>query len=155
MGEFGAALGAVFYHPLFLFIWGACWGSFLNVVMYRFPLGQSVITPPSACPNCKTLIKFYDNIPVLSWFILGGKCRSCKKKFSMRYALNEAFIGGLCAAGGMAHPDAVLAGLALGHIGMAAWPTYWLVRNHRRAPIYLVGSMLLFVAIYVHQVFFS
>ncbi len=72
---------------------GASVGSFLNVVAYRVPLGRSVVRPGSACPNCQTPIAWYDNLPVVSWFVLRGKCRSCATRFSIRYAAIEAFFG--------------------------------------------------------------
>ncbi|MBT8197514.1 MAG: prepilin peptidase, partial [Acidimicrobiia bacterium] len=68
---------------------GLAVGSFLNVVAYRVPLGRSVVHPPSACPACETPIAWHDNIPVVSWFILRGKCRTCGEPFSIRYALVE------------------------------------------------------------------
>ncbi|BDZ49061.1 prepilin peptidase [Frondihabitans sucicola] len=64
-------------------------GSFLNVVVYRLPNGMSLSTPPSACPGCGSRIKAYDNVPVLSWLALQGKCRGCKKAISARYPLVE------------------------------------------------------------------
>jgi leader peptidase (prepilin peptidase)/N-methyltransferase len=68
---------------------GACVGSFLNVVIHRVPREQSIVFPNSACPKCEKPISFYDNIPVLSWLILGGKCRACKEKISPRYPAVE------------------------------------------------------------------
>src|SRR5688572_16155756 len=68
---------------------GACIGSFLNVVIYRLPLGQSLVTPPSRCPKCGYRLKFYDNIPVLGWLLLGGRCRECKHKISIQYPIVE------------------------------------------------------------------
>ncbi len=65
-------------------------GSFLNVVIYRVPLGLSVVRPPSACPNCHSHIAARDNIPVLSWLLLRGRCRSCGAPVSARYPLVEA-----------------------------------------------------------------
>ncbi|MDD5011357.1 MAG: prepilin peptidase [Phycisphaerae bacterium] len=73
----------------FLFALGACVGSFLNVVIYRLPKDLSLISPGSACPFCKTPIAFYDNIPLLSWLCLLGKCRKCKAKISPRYFIIE------------------------------------------------------------------
>jgi leader peptidase (prepilin peptidase)/N-methyltransferase len=76
-----------------IFFAGLAFGSFLNVCIHRLPLGRSVVTPRSACPTCKEPIAFYDNIPVLSWLILGGRCRHCKSKISPRYLLIELLTG--------------------------------------------------------------
>ena len=72
-----------------LFVLGAAIGSFLNVVIYRVPRRMSIIAPRSHCFSCKTPIRSRDNIPILGYFILGGKCRECNEPFSMRYALVE------------------------------------------------------------------
>lgn len=74
---------------VWLFGIGAAIGSFLNVVIYRVPLGLSVVHPPSHCPSCKRPIRAYDNLPILSWFVLRGRCRRCGARFSARYALVE------------------------------------------------------------------
>lgn len=79
-------------------ILGAIVGSFLNVVAYRLPRGESLVHPPSACPECGTLIKPYDNVPVLGWLWLRGRCRSCGAPISPRYPIVEALTGALCAA---------------------------------------------------------
>jgi leader peptidase (prepilin peptidase) / N-methyltransferase len=71
------------------FVFGLVFGSFLNVCIYRMPRGISVVRPRSACPSCNTPIAAYDNIPVLSWFILRGRCRHCKARISGRYATVE------------------------------------------------------------------
>jgi leader peptidase (prepilin peptidase)/N-methyltransferase len=76
-----------------IFITGLAFGSFLNVCVYRLPLGLSVVTPRSACPKCRQPIAFYDNLPVLSWLILGGRCRHCKEKISPRYLMIELLTG--------------------------------------------------------------
>lgn len=76
-----------------IFAWGLCFGSFLNVCIYRLPLGKSVVAPRSACPHCGSMIPLYHNIPVLSWLILGGKCRSCKQPISPRYLVVEILSG--------------------------------------------------------------
>ncbi len=77
----------------FTFVLGCCVGSFLNVVIYRLPLDKSLITPPSSCPKCGKGIRFYDNIPLVSWLALGGKCRNCKTPISPRYFIIEFFTG--------------------------------------------------------------
>lgn len=70
---------------------GFIFGSFLNVVIYRLPLEKSIVKPGSRCPSCGKIIRFYDNIPVLSYIILGGKCRNCKTKISLLYPAVELF----------------------------------------------------------------
>ena len=81
--------------PFFVFFLGACWGSFANVCIYRWPNELSVVTPGSHCFNCKKDIAWYDNMPILSYFILRGKCRNCGSGYSCRYMLVEAFTGAL------------------------------------------------------------
>src|SRR5919108_2494207 len=76
---------------------GAILGSFLNVVAYRLPRGESLSRPRSRCPRCETPIKPYDNVPVLSWLALRGRCRSCRGAIPWRYPLVEAVTGLLCA----------------------------------------------------------
>jgi leader peptidase (prepilin peptidase)/N-methyltransferase len=80
---------------LAIFVLGLAFGSFLNVCIYRLPLGISVVTPRSACPHCKHPIALYDNVPVLSWLILGGRCRHCKARISPRYLTIELLSGAL------------------------------------------------------------
>jgi len=78
---------------LAIFALGLAFGSFLNVCIYRMPLGISVVFPESACPACKRHIAFYDNIPVASWLILRGRCRFCKAAISPRYLIVELLTG--------------------------------------------------------------
>jgi leader peptidase (prepilin peptidase)/N-methyltransferase len=94
---------------------GAIFGSFLNVVAYRLPRGESLSRPRSRCPQCQTPIRPYDNVPVLSWLALRGRCRSCRAPISARYPLVEAMTGLLCALVVLAKgPDEdALLGLAL------------------------------------------
>jgi leader peptidase (prepilin peptidase)/N-methyltransferase len=72
-----------------LFVFGAILGSFLNVIIYRVPRGESVVRPPSACPACGTRIRFWDNIPLLSYVLLRGRCRDCQARISPRYFIVE------------------------------------------------------------------
>jgi leader peptidase (prepilin peptidase) / N-methyltransferase len=88
-------------------------GSFLNVVVYRLPRGESLAHPPSRCPSCGAPVKPYDNIPVLSWLLLRGRCRSCKAPISARYPIVEAVTGGLWALVVWARWDDA-SGIALG-----------------------------------------
>jgi len=81
-----------------IFVFGSCVGSFLNVVIYRLPRNKSLVLPPSACPGCGKNIAFYDNIPLISWLILRAKCRYCKAAISPRYFLIELLTGSVFTA---------------------------------------------------------
>lgn len=83
MSEYDIAIAA------FVFLLGACVGSFLNVVVYRLPRDQSIVHPPSACPKCNHRLAAFDNIPILGWIFLHGKCRYCKNPISPRYPIVE------------------------------------------------------------------
>jgi len=74
-------------------LFGLVIGSFLNVCIYRIPLGKSVVSPGSSCPHCGTPIRFYDNVPVLSFLLLGAKCRSCRNPISLQYPFVELLTG--------------------------------------------------------------
>ncbi|TDT63963.1 A24 family peptidase [Frigoribacterium sp. PhB116] len=100
-------------------------GSFLNVVVYRVPAGMSISSPPSACPGCHAPIKAYDNVPVLSWLALKGRCRSCSTAISARYPIVELATGGFFAL-----------------VAAAVWP--WTVVPTEAAP--LVAALLELVA---------
>ena len=76
-------------------IFGLLFGSFLNVCIYRIPRDKSIVWPPSSCPGCNARIKWYDNIPVLSYLWLRGKCRSCKQPISLQYPVVELLTGAL------------------------------------------------------------
>ena len=87
---FESALGIPeWFGYIFVFIFGAAIGSFLNVVIYRVPNELSIVLPNSKCPNCDTPIKPYDNIPILGWLMLGGKCSNCKQPIAWRYPAVE------------------------------------------------------------------
>ncbi len=93
------------------FTFGCIVGSFLNVCIYRMPLGQSLISPPSHCPHCKYSIPFYLNIPLFTWLLLRGRCANCKAPISPRYFLVELLTGLMFLAAWLAvgHTSAVLA----------------------------------------------
>jgi len=76
-----------------LAVFGLMIGSFLNVCIGRLPAGESIVSPGSRCPSCRVAIRWYDNIPVLSYLVLGGKCRSCSTHISVRYPLTELATG--------------------------------------------------------------
>lgn len=79
------------------FLYGALFGSFANVIIYRLPLGESVIKPRSRCKSCGRQVAWYDNIPIASWFLLRGRCRHCNAKYSFRYVFVEFLMGVLFA----------------------------------------------------------
>src|ERR1044072_5304474 len=85
--------------PLFGYViagvFGAIIGSFLNVVIHRVPNEESIVFPNSRCPSCGAGIAFYDHIPVLSWVLLGAKCRKCKERISFRYPAVELLTAAL------------------------------------------------------------
>ncbi|HTW08799.1 MAG TPA: prepilin peptidase [Acidimicrobiales bacterium] len=83
---------------LMLGAWGLLMGSFANVLIYRLPAGRSIVTPGSACPACGTHIRPIDNIPLVSWLVLGGHCRRCRAPISPRYPAVEALVGLIFAA---------------------------------------------------------
>jgi leader peptidase (prepilin peptidase)/N-methyltransferase len=74
---------------LFAFVFGAIVGSFLNVVIHRYPRDESIVFPPSHCPRCDAPIRWYDNVPILSFIVLLGRCRACREPISWRYPLVE------------------------------------------------------------------
>jgi leader peptidase (prepilin peptidase)/N-methyltransferase len=90
-------------------VFGAIIGSFLNVVIHRVPLEESIVFPNSRCPSCGAVIAFYDNIPVLSWVMLGAKCRRCKERISIRYPAVELLTAALFV--GVAWHDGLTAAL--------------------------------------------
>lgn len=115
------------YARIFAFLWGLLWGSFANVVIYRMPRGMSVVTPRSRCGACETPVAWYDNIPVLSYILLGGRCRHCKVRYGMRYLMVE-LIGGVlslvCFAQTVIAPG--LAGQALTWGSLGVWLLWFL-----------------------------
>ncbi|MFP4456706.1 MAG: prepilin peptidase [Clostridia bacterium] len=86
------------YYSILFFIIGLIFGSFFNVLIYRLPKEENFISNRSYCPNCKTQLKFYDLIPIISYISLKGKCRYCNESISIRYPLIELLTGGLFAA---------------------------------------------------------
>ena len=94
-----------------IFIFGITIGSFLNVCIYRIPLGESIVTAPSHCMTCGRKLRWYDMVPVFSWLLLGGKCRNCKSKISVQYPIIEGVNGILyvviCVVNGLAWSSVV------------------------------------------------
>lgn len=132
--------------PYLILLWcgavGACVGSFLNVVAWRLPLGMSLLWPGSHCPKCKKPIPIYDNVPVLGWLLLRGRCRACQAPISPRYPLVEFATGVAFAA--LAYVELVRAGVNLPGVapesstGLLA---VWLFHS-------LLASLLIVTALY-------
>lgn len=120
-----------FLPPLAAFWLGSVYGSFLNVVIHRLPREESLVRPGSHCPRCKKPVAWHDNVPILAWLALGGKCRHCRKPISARYPLVEAFVGLSSAALAWRWPgapawvaaSAVAAG-ALTAVALIDWDTF-------------------------------
>lgn len=89
------------FAALWLFVLGSVIGSFLNVVIHRLPAGMSLVHPGSHCPTCARPIRWYDNVPVLSWFLLRGRCRHCGGPIPIRYLVVESITAGLFVAVGI------------------------------------------------------
>lgn len=91
----------------FVFLFGLCWGSFLNVVIHRLPEGESVVKPRSRCPKCRKQISWYQNIPVVSWIALRARCANCGARISWRYPLVELLTALLFLAAALWEPELV------------------------------------------------
>jgi leader peptidase (prepilin peptidase)/N-methyltransferase len=102
-------------------MFGACWGSFLNVCIFRIPAELSVVKPRSRCPKCGYNIKWFDNIPILSWLMLGAKCRGCKAPISARYPSIELLTAVLFTWVWLKHPAFVEGGLDF------SFAAYWVL----------------------------
>ena len=115
---------------IIIFIFGITIGSFLNVWIYRIPLGESIVTAPSHCMTCGRKLKWYDMVPVFSWLVLGGKCRNCKSKISVQYPIIEGVNGILyvmiCAVNGLEWSSVIYCFMAsaLLVLSIIDWRTY-------------------------------
>lgn len=113
-----------------IFIFGIVIGSFLNVCIYRIPLGESIVTAPSHCMTCGRKLRWYDMVPVFSWLVLGGKCRNCKSKISVQYPIIEGVNGILyvviCVVNGLVWSSVVYCFMvsALLVLSVIDWRTY-------------------------------
>ncbi len=92
------SLGPALVSAGFVFAFGACVGSFVNVVVHRLPLGMSLMSPPSRCPVCGRRLAIHENLPVIGWFLSGGRCRSCGEPIGIAYPMVELLVGALFAA---------------------------------------------------------
>jgi leader peptidase (prepilin peptidase) / N-methyltransferase len=122
---------------------GAVVGSFLNVVAYRLPRRESLIAPPSHCPACGAHVKPYDNVPILSWLLLRGRCRSCSAPISARYPLVEGLTAALCVGAVLAHHSASAIALSITLILLVV-PAALIDLEHRIIPnrITALGAVL-------------
>jgi leader peptidase (prepilin peptidase)/N-methyltransferase len=128
----------------FAFVGGLLTGSFVGVVAHRVPRGRSIVGPRSECPSCGGQIAAYDNVPVLSWLVLGGHCRSCAARIPARYPLIELGVGAAFAATALVFRDDAAA-LALGLVFVAVLAAITLTDLERRVipnAILLVGSII-------------
>ena len=125
---------------------GAIVGSFLNVVVHRLPRHESLISPASHCPRCGTPVKPYDNIPILSWLLLRGRCRSCDEPISPRYPLVEALTAVLCVGAVLVHQTASGIALSIALI-LIVVPAALIDLEHRIIPnrLTLLGAILAIV----------
>lgn len=139
----------------FSFWLGACIASFLNVVIWRAPRGESIVSPPSHCPKCNSPIKWYQNIPILSWLALRGKCANCRAPISPRYICVE-LLGGLLFLAVFLHATAL-------SLPVYVIPVYWIWVSlmiagafidfdHQLLPDFTtVGGMVLGVAVAIFE----
>jgi leader peptidase (prepilin peptidase)/N-methyltransferase len=117
---------------------GLLMGSFLNVVIHRVPLGLSILRPPSACPACSSPVRPYDNVPVLSWLVLRGRCRDCSAPISWHYPAVEATTGALFVGAGIRFGWTPYLAVAL--IVLAAGTALLFIDlEHRRLPFAITG----------------
>src|SRR5262245_54370732 len=122
--------------PLLIFVaglFGLVIGSFLNVCIHRLPRDLSIVRPRSACPGCGAGIAWHDNIPVVSWILLGGRCRGCRAPIAPRYPLVEAATAALW-AGSMAAFGPTLEGLATALFGSALVALILIDAEHQILP---------------------
>lgn len=114
-------------------------GSFLNVVIHRVPAGLSLVTPGSACPACEHPVRAYDNVPVVSWLVLRGRCRDCAAPIPVRYPLVELATGILFAAVGLRFGASAYTVAALTVVG-AGVALFMIDLDHRRLPFSVTGA---------------
>lgn len=137
--------------PIFTFIAGSMIGSFLNVVIHRIPLGQSIVFPRSKCPSCDKLIKWYQNFPLLSYIFLRGKCEKCGAKISIRYPLVELMTG-LLALWLFQSPDLVI-NFFLFNVGCTLICIFFIDLDHKIIPdklnLYLLLLFMMYALIYL------
>jgi leader peptidase (prepilin peptidase)/N-methyltransferase len=134
-----------YFIPICVFIFGAMWGSFLNVCIYRIPEGHSIVRPPSTC-RCGQQIPFYLNLPIIAWFLLKGKAACCDEKLSFRYPLVEALTGILFLCSWLSYSP-VVAFIGMTFIAILIAATF-IDLDHMIIPdIFSIGGMILGVIV--------
>ena len=130
---------------------GVSVGSFLTVVTSRIPMGSSVVSPPSACPGCGGPIQWYDNIPVLSWVVLHGRCRRCEMAIPARYPALELGMGSVFGLVGVIARPLYVPVLVAAATGVSATVVAWIIHRHfsRRIAIVSVAISGLVAAVTV------
>jgi leader peptidase (prepilin peptidase)/N-methyltransferase len=138
--------------PTLAAIFGLIWGSFINVLIYRLPLGRSVVFPPSACPSCQKPVAPYDNIPVLSYLFLGGRCRHCGAPISIRYPLVEILVAAGSLAAYLRHGFTIEYGVEFGFVA-AMVALVFIDYDHRILPnvITIPGAILGLLLAFVRE----
>jgi leader peptidase (prepilin peptidase)/N-methyltransferase len=136
----------------FAFVFGAVVGSFLNVVVARVPAGESVVRPRSRCPRCRTPIAWFDNVPVLSWILLGGRCRTCRTRISFRYPMVEILAGVLAIVAVLRHGLGLPALAEFGFAAALLALTFidldtWLLPHVITVPLLVAGVGLSFLGL--------
>jgi leader peptidase (prepilin peptidase)/N-methyltransferase len=106
---------------LWIALLGACLGSFLNVVAWRLPRQESVVHPRSHCPHCGSQLRWFENLPVLSWLLLRGRCGHCGAPISLRYPAVELLVAGLFVTAAVASPSPLAAGAPAELSALAGW----------------------------------
>lgn len=142
---------------LFVVLFGISIGSFVNVLIYRIPKGESIVLPASHCPKCHVKLKFYHNIPILSWFFLRGKCAFCNSPISSRYPIVEGLVGAIFVAIYLKFGISAES-LILGFIFSLLTALSLIDIEHRAVPDSLNLSALTLAIIYTlepHQIFIS
>lgn len=124
---------------------GLCVGSFLSVVTSRIPVGGSMVSPPSACPGCGARIRWYDNIPVLSWIGLRGRCRHCSMTIPIRYPALELGVGAVFGLIGLMARPVLVPMLLAAAAGAIATVTAW--RVHGRVSQRIVVASVILAAL--------
>ena len=122
---------------------GLCIGSFLTVVTSRVPVGGSVLSPPSKCPGCDVRIRWFDNIPLMSWVVLRGRCRRCGMTIPVRYPMLELVVGAVFGLVALLARPLVVPVLLVTATGVIATVTAWMIHGRPSGKVAGVGALLI------------